>query len=133
MLNNQFGMFDPAKDKKTGLALFQRDTPIAWAGRKFDALPAESRDFFMDIKLKAVFVETENPNEIRNLFIRLDLLDGNYAHGWEKEFSRAFHAFSKKLSEAKKDKDRQDSYWINYGIIIGQSAGSKSTIEAVHH
>lgn len=269
-VNNQFSMFDPAKDKKTGLALFQRDTPIPWAGRKFDALPAEHRDFFMAVKLKAVFVETENPNEIRDLFIRLqaglplssqekrdawpgdftkfivetagkqstnqswsghdffkkvlkgtaargnmrklcaamfmqlysrrtykyspesftsiggadidnfyqyhidfdthsmesqaprfielldlaasllgdgktpkieahmaynvilllDLFVGNYAYGWENDFVQAFHAFSKKLSVAKKDKDRQDSYWINYGIIIGQAAGSKSTIQA---
>ncbi len=269
-VNNQFRMFDPATDKKTGLALFQRSTPAPWAGRTFDALPAETREFFMAVKLKAVFIETENPNEVRDLFIRLqagmplssqekrdawpgnftkfivetagkqagtqawqghdffrkvlkgsaargnmrklctamfmqfytrrvykyasnsftsinsseidnfyqyhidfdahsedlqaprfielldqatrllgggnqpkieahmaynvilllDLLQGNYAHGWEDQFVSAFHQFSKRLSQAKRSKDRSDPYWINYGIIIGQSASSKSTIEA---
>jgi len=269
-VKNQFRMFDPATDKKTGLALFQRNTLVPWAGRAFDAIPEESREFFLAVKLKAVFVETENPNEIRDLFIRLqaglplssqekrdawpgnftkfivesagkqgatqnwaghdffkrvlkgstargnmrklcaamfmqlysrrtyqytpdsftsinspeidnfyqyhidfdtrapdsqaprfvelldlatrllgdgttpkieahmaynailllDLIQGNYAHGWEAHFTKAFHEFAQRLTAAKRSKDRTDSYWINYGIIIGQSASSKSTIEA---
>lgn len=70
-VRNQFTMFDPARDKKTGLAHFQRGSEISWAGKSFDALPESLRTQFLQTELSVVFIESESGNEIRDLFIRL--------------------------------------------------------------
>jgi len=70
-VKNGFSMFDPTKDSKTGLAHFQKGQPIAWAGKAFDALPDTLRSQFLAIPLQVILVETDDDNELRDLFIRL--------------------------------------------------------------
>jgi hypothetical protein len=64
-------MFDPVKDSKTGLAHFQKGQPIAWAGKSFNALPDALREQFLNTTLQVILVETNDDNEVRDLFIRL--------------------------------------------------------------
>lgn len=70
-VKNSFPMFDPVKDSKTGLAHFQKGQPIAWAGKAFDAIPDDLRRKFLATPLQVILLETNDDNEVRDLFIRL--------------------------------------------------------------
>ena len=70
-VKNGFSMFDPGKDLKTGLAHFQKNQPVAWAGKTFDALPDALRAQFLETPLNVILVESADDNEVRDLFIRL--------------------------------------------------------------
>ena len=70
-VKNGFSLFDPIKDSKTGLAHFQKSQSIAWAGKTFDALPDTLRTQFLTTPLHVILVETNDDNEVRDLFIRL--------------------------------------------------------------
>ncbi len=47
------------------------DAPCAWAGRDIHQLDDETRDRFYKTKLSVVDIETNDENEVRDLFIRL--------------------------------------------------------------
>jgi len=67
-----FKLFDPKKEKseaKFPNFLIERDCP--WGGKFFHELSGETQECFLDRKLSLVYIETEDENEVRDMFIRL--------------------------------------------------------------
>ena len=65
-----FNLFDPA-DPKARFPRFLQDQPCSWAGKKFDSLTNEFKDKFLNTELPISYIESEDENEIRDLFVRL--------------------------------------------------------------
>lgn len=67
-----FKLFDPATDaSQAKFPSFIVTTPCEWGGKSFDELPDHLRRQFVDTELSVVFISTDEPNEARDLFIRL--------------------------------------------------------------
>lgn len=105
-VRNGFPMFDPAKDSKTGLAHFQKGQHVAWAGKAFDALPDALRTQFLTTPLQVILVETNNDNEVRDLFIRLQaglpLSAQEKRDAWPGEFTKFIIEMAGKVTGKKK-------------------------------
>jgi hypothetical protein len=69
-MNNGFKLYDPKKDR-TGLPRFLDDKQCSWAGMTFESLPQELKDKFLNTDLQVSVVKSDNINEIRELFVRL--------------------------------------------------------------
>lgn len=69
--NNKFKLFDPKKERITGLPKFLAEQPCEWGGKTFDSLPDELRKSFLSTSLQIAKIESENVNEVRELFVRL--------------------------------------------------------------
>jgi hypothetical protein len=70
-MKGRFALSDPST-AGGGLAMaYERRNPPRWAGRKFDELIPEDRKQFLEHPLTVVRMEEEAPNEVRDLFIRL--------------------------------------------------------------
>jgi Protein of unknown function DUF262/HNH endonuclease len=68
----QFKLFDPIADEaEARFPSFIKEMPCDWGGKLFDDLTPERRQKFLDTELSVVLIETEIPNEARDLFIRL--------------------------------------------------------------
>lgn len=67
-----FRLFDPVGDEaEARFPAFVRDEPCPWGGQDFPHCDAEVRARFLATPLSVVMIETENENEARDLFIRL--------------------------------------------------------------
>lgn len=67
-----FKLFDPAADEKVAkFPAFIRDQPCAWAGKDFNGLPPDIASQFLETSLSVAMIETDNSNEVRDLFVRL--------------------------------------------------------------
>jgi len=69
--NNGFRLFDPQKDKKTGLPKFICEQSCPWGGKTFESLPSELKGKFLQTPLRIARIESDNINEVRELFVRL--------------------------------------------------------------
>ncbi|MCK4785068.1 MAG: DUF262 domain-containing protein [Desulfobacteraceae bacterium] len=69
-VNNGFKLYDPKKDR-IGLPRFLGVKQCSWAGMTFESLPQELKDKFLNTDLQVSVVETDNINEVRELFVRL--------------------------------------------------------------
>jgi len=70
-VNNGFRLFDPQKDKRTGLPKFLCEKPCLWGGKTFEALSPELKEKFLTTCLRIVQIKSDDKNEIRELFVRL--------------------------------------------------------------
>lgn len=70
-INNGFRLFDPQKDKRTGLPKFLLEQPCPWGGKTFETLPLEYKDNLLNTTLRVAHIESDDVNEIRELFVRL--------------------------------------------------------------
>ena len=64
----------PLLDPSTPSARFPRfiaDQPCLWSGKRFHDLPEELKDQFLSTPLPVAFIEGDDDNEIRDLFVRL--------------------------------------------------------------
>lgn len=68
---NAFPLFDPKKDKAARFPRFISEQRCEWGGMRFKDLPDLLRDSLVSIRINAVVITTENENEARDLFIRL--------------------------------------------------------------
>ena len=69
---DNFELFDPVKDdKKAKFAEFLKNLPCTWARKKYSDLSAEDREKFDNTKISVVYITTDEKNEARDLFIRL--------------------------------------------------------------
>jgi hypothetical protein len=69
---NHFKLLDPIADRETArFPRFIEDQPCPWGQKTFDDLTQELKDKFLNTFLSAVIIETDLPNEARDLFIRL--------------------------------------------------------------
>ena len=67
-----FKLYDPVKDEKEArFPNFIRQLPCPWAGHTFNSLDQAIRDKFLNTKLPVARILTSDPNEARDLFIRL--------------------------------------------------------------
>lgn len=67
-----FRLFDPVEDDaEARFPSFVRDEPCPWGGIDFDHLDEDTRQRFLETPLSVVLIETDNPNEARDLFVRL--------------------------------------------------------------
>ncbi|MCM2401423.1 DUF262 domain-containing protein [Rhizobium sp. S153] len=65
-------LLDPVKDdKKAKFPKFLKEQPCPWAGRSISDLNADMQRAFLDLELPVAIVETEQENEVRDLFVRL--------------------------------------------------------------
>lgn len=67
-----FRLFDPVKDEEEArFPSFIREQPCPWGGKRFEELAPELQDKFLETPLSVVMIQTDVPNEARDLFIRL--------------------------------------------------------------
>ena len=67
-----FRLFDPATENdKAKFPRFLLSEPCPWAGKFFRELPTELRDGLQETTLLLAMIESEDTNEIRDLFVRL--------------------------------------------------------------
>lgn len=68
----RFGLFDPVADEQEArYPSFIKDVPCPWGGKKFETLDKEIQLQLLNTPLSIVMIETDEPNEARDLFIRL--------------------------------------------------------------
>jgi len=70
-INNGFRLFDPQKDKRTGLPKFLLEQVCPWGGKTFETLPLEYKNNLLNTTLRIARIESDDVNEIRELFVRL--------------------------------------------------------------
>jgi hypothetical protein len=70
-LHGDFGLPDPQKESPGSVVPSLLKSPSAWHGKTFEELPAEDRDRLLARELHVVEMREETPNEVRDLFIRL--------------------------------------------------------------
>ena len=67
-----YKLFDPIKDEAAArFPDFIRKQPCPWGGKSFQDLSEDLKTKFLDVALRVVKIETHEPNEARDLFVRL--------------------------------------------------------------
>lgn len=67
-----FKLFDPIKDEKEArFPDFIKKQPCPWGGSSFHELSEALKKKFLETTLRIVHIETHDPNEARDLFVRL--------------------------------------------------------------
>ncbi len=59
------------EDKSARFPRFLLDKPCPWGGKVFDQLGQELKDRFLNTKIPVAIIDTEDENEVRDLFVRL--------------------------------------------------------------
>lgn len=65
-----FPLYD-VKDERAKLPLFLRDQPCPWSGKHMHELTEEDRERLLQTRLPISCIHTDNDNEVRDLFVRL--------------------------------------------------------------
>jgi len=67
-----FKLFDPIEDdEEAKFPSFLKDRPCPWGGKDFQALSHELKNQFLKTELSVIKIETDDANEVRDLFVRL--------------------------------------------------------------
>jgi uncharacterized protein with ParB-like and HNH nuclease domain len=67
-----FKLFDPIRDDaEAKFPAFPKNQPCPWDGKDYASLPQEYRDRFSNTILSITKIETNDANEVRDLFVRL--------------------------------------------------------------
>jgi hypothetical protein len=67
-----FKLFDPIVDDRTAkFPKFIKEQPCPWAGKDYEALSPELKEAFRSKPLAVALIQTDSPNEVRDLFVRL--------------------------------------------------------------
>jgi len=120
-----FKLFDPVEDaSQARFPSFIVESPCPWAGKTFDSLDPDTQERFVKTELPVGEITTQDPNEARDLFIRLqagmplnaqekrDAWPGNFTEfilkiGGKPEIERyPGHEFYTKLMGAKASSNR---------------------------
>jgi hypothetical protein len=70
-MRGRFALNDPSLGTTQSAMPYERLSPPRWAGKRFEELEADDRERFLKHPLQVVRMEEEEPNEVRDLFIRL--------------------------------------------------------------
>ena len=70
-LEGAFELLDPSDENSFHFPNFVKDSPSPWAGKRFDDLDKEIKDDLLKHKIVSYEITTDDENEIRDLFIRL--------------------------------------------------------------
>lgn len=68
---NAFQLDDPAETSRSRFPSFVKDKPCPWAAKRYGELTDELRDRLTSTRIVAYKLKTNDENEIRDLFIRL--------------------------------------------------------------
>ena len=60
-----------ADDEKARFPKFLQSEPCPWGGKDFHGLSEELKDRLLNARLPVAYIETDNSNEVRDLFVRL--------------------------------------------------------------
>lgn len=67
-----FRLFDPKRDaEEARFPSFIEEQPCPWGGKAFEDLSSDLQKAFLETPLSVVMIQTDLPNEARDLFIRL--------------------------------------------------------------
>ena len=69
-VDGAFTLYRP-DDAKARFPRFLLDRPCPWGGKDFHGLPEALREDFLDKELQVAVVRTDDENEVRDLFVRL--------------------------------------------------------------
>ena len=69
-VDGAFALYRP-DDPKARFPRFLLDRPCPWGGKDFHGLTEALRERFLDTELQVAVVETDDENEVRDLFVRL--------------------------------------------------------------
>ncbi len=130
-----FPLYKP-DDEKARFPRFLREQPCPWGGKDFRNLSDELKTKLLDTELPVAFIETENGNEVRDLFVRLqaglplnsqekrDSYPGQFTEfvlglGGKPEIPRyPGHAFFKRVLKMKPERDRGKTRQLAAQIAI---------------
>jgi hypothetical protein len=70
-MRGRFSLADAASAGSSAISAYEKKNPPRWAGQRFDELSEEDRTRFLKHPLSVVRMEEQKPNEVRDLFIRL--------------------------------------------------------------
>ena len=65
-----FSLYEP-DDERARFPKFPREQPCSWGGKNFHSLPGDLKTKLLGTELPVAFIETDNGNEVRDLFVRL--------------------------------------------------------------
>lgn len=60
-----------ANDARARFPKFLQDEPCPWGDKNFQGLSVDLQDHLLETKLPVAYIETNNSNEVRDLFVRL--------------------------------------------------------------
>ena len=67
-----YPLFDPIKDDaQARFPKFLKEQPCPWAGLTFQSLPDDLANKFLNTELPIAMITSDDPNEVRDLFVRL--------------------------------------------------------------
>lgn len=67
-----YSLFDPIlDDTQARFPNFVKEQPCPWGRRDFHSLPVEIQEQFLQTELPVAMITSEDPNEVRDLFVRL--------------------------------------------------------------
>ena len=65
-----FPLYDPT-DERARFPRFLQEQPCPWGGKNYDSLSNDLKEQFLNTELRISYIESEDENEIRDLFVRL--------------------------------------------------------------
>ena len=65
-----FSLYEP-NDEKARFPMFLREQPCPWGGKDFHSLSSALKTKLLGTQLPIAFIETDDGNEVRDLFVRL--------------------------------------------------------------
>lgn len=68
---NEFKLFDMTTEKVTGLPRFLKKQPCEWSGKTFETLSKDLQLYFLNCEVQVATIRSDDSNEIRELFVRL--------------------------------------------------------------
>jgi hypothetical protein len=67
-----FPLFDPIVDRmKARFPVYVESEPCPWGGKYFEQLDVSEKEQLLETEITVAMIETDNANEVRDLFIRL--------------------------------------------------------------
>lgn len=71
-VEGSFSLYDPIKDdREAKFPRFLKDQPCPWGGKSFSSLSPDLQNQLLETQLSIAQIETDNPNTVRDLFVRL--------------------------------------------------------------
>jgi hypothetical protein len=71
-VEGNFSLYDPIKDdQEAKFPGFLKQQPCPWGGKFFSGLSSELRSALLNTQLSVAKIETNEPNDVRDLFVRL--------------------------------------------------------------
>lgn len=124
-MRGRFALNDPSLGTTPLAMAYERINPPRWAGKRFEELEADDRERFLKHPLQVVSMEEEEPNEVRDLFIRLQ--SGTPLNAQEKRDAWPGNFTLFVIKHAGKDRHRDSNPHAFFDLV--KFAGSRTNGE----